>query len=171
MRGKHGAMLGQAHCERSTATLYDGQKICLFDVKRVLAGKISYDLLESIKDGMITQTKYEVVVKVARHPSGSSHLVLFMNRYPDLSALSFDRWHIIDEFDDDKTIFDLFPPARFPEVANLIDPFDACYASYADTFGLASGNEARGDRFDVQQPMLEPPREPPRQRRRLQIAN
>ena len=78
------------------------------------------------KDGMLMQTKYEVMVKTARHASGTSHCVLFMNSHPDFSKLSLDRWHIIEDLSDDRTIFDLFPPDRFPDVSLLADPFEGC---------------------------------------------
>ena len=141
MRKRHDALTGQDHCEVGATLLYNGHKICLFDFTHVRArelsvrpGEISYKLLETIKTGMRTRTKYEAVVEQAQHTAASPHMILFMNRYPDTSALAFGRWHIIEEFDDEKTISDLFPPARFPEVANLMDPFDAGYANFADAF-------------------------------------
>jgi len=64
-----------------------------FNLPRVNQGKISYASLESIKDGMVCNTKYETGVKLFNSP----HLFIFAN-YPPLcpEALSSDRW-IVEE--------------------------------------------------------------------------
>jgi hypothetical protein len=84
-----------------------------------------------LKDGLLINTKYECAVKTALSETGSSHVFIFMNAYPDFSKLSLDRWHIIDNLGDDQTIHDLFPPDRFPGVAPLVDPFDEAFRHHA----------------------------------------
>ncbi len=119
--------------ENATATtyLYNGQSICLFDVERANSMKIDWSLIESLKDGLLVNTKYECAVKTALSHTGTSHVFIFMNAYPDFSKLSLDRWHVLDNLDDDQTIHDLFPSDRFPGVANLVDPFDEAFRDNA----------------------------------------
>ena len=95
----------------------------MFDVPRDSSWKINWPLIESIKNGYLVNTKYKCGVKTAVHPSGTSHVFVFMNAYPDTASLSRDRWHIIDQLGDEQTIHDLFPPYKFPGVAFLVDPF------------------------------------------------
>lgn len=63
----------------------------IFDIPRANRGCISYSALESIKNGMVCNTKYETGVKVFNSP----HVIVFANFPPDdESQLSSDRWHI-----------------------------------------------------------------------------
>ena len=124
-------MLDKAENPTATTYLYNGQTICLFDVERANAKKVEWYLIEGLKDGVLINTKYECAVKTSLSSSGSSHVFLFMNVYPDFSQLSLDRWHIIDNLGDDQTIHDLFPPDVFPGVANLVDPFDEAFRDNA----------------------------------------
>ncbi len=65
----------------------------MFDIPRANMGNISYASLESIKNGMVCNTKYETGVKIFNSP----HLFVFANFPPEQqSALSEDRWHITD---------------------------------------------------------------------------
>jgi len=88
----HGALLGVAENKQATSYLYTGQPICLFDVERASAFKIDWSLIEALKDGMIINTKYECAVKTAMHANGTSHVLIFMNAYPNFAKLSLDRW-------------------------------------------------------------------------------
>lgn len=64
-----------------------------FDIPRANSGHISYSSLESIKNGMVCNTKYETGVKVFNSP----HVFVFANFPPeDLESLSSDRWNIIN---------------------------------------------------------------------------
>lgn len=64
-----------------------------FNIPREDKGQISYAALESIKDGMICNTKYETGVKVFNSP----HIFVFANFPPEKPELiSKDRW-IINE--------------------------------------------------------------------------
>lgn len=52
--------------------------------------KISYSAIESIKNGMVCNTKYETGVKVFNPP----HIFIFANCLPDRATMSDDRWVI-----------------------------------------------------------------------------
>jgi hypothetical protein len=69
----------------------DTCNVVFFDIPRNHGGKISYSSLESIKNGMVCNTKYETGVKVFNSP----HIFCFANFPPDdESCLSQDRWKI-----------------------------------------------------------------------------
>jgi len=63
----------------------------MFNIPRANEGYVSYASLESIKDGMVCNTKYETGVKIFNSP----HLICFANFPPnDKEKLSDDRWVI-----------------------------------------------------------------------------
>ena len=65
----------------------------MFDIPRSHGGKISYSSLESIKNGMVCNTKYETGTKLFNSP----HVIVFANFPPECpEELSEDRWHIIE---------------------------------------------------------------------------
>lgn len=65
----------------------------IFDIPRANRGHISYASLESIKNGMVCNTKYETGVKIFNSP----HLFVFANFPPDdKDQLSDDRWVITE---------------------------------------------------------------------------
>lgn len=64
--------------------------IVLFDLCRSKQSKISYSALESIKNGVICNLKYETGFKVFNPP----HIAIFSNSEPDYLQLSLDRWII-----------------------------------------------------------------------------
>lgn len=69
----------------------DKCRAIIWDIPRCAEGKISYSTLESIKNGLICNTKYETGVKVFNSP----HIFVFANFPPDdESQLSQDRWLI-----------------------------------------------------------------------------
>lgn len=51
---------------------------------------ISYDAIESIKDGLLVSNKYESSSKIIPVP----HLIIFANKEPDYKKLSKDRWRV-----------------------------------------------------------------------------
>lgn len=53
-------------------------------------GYISYKSIEAVKDGLITNTKYESGTLIFNCP----HVWIFANELPDYSKLSLDRWKI-----------------------------------------------------------------------------
>lgn len=69
--------------------------LVVFSMPRGTGGSISYTALESIKDGVLFNEKYEVGACVYASP----HVVVFSNEFPDTSRLTHDRWRIftIDE--------------------------------------------------------------------------
>lgn len=68
-------------------------RMIIFDLPRGTGNKISYTSLEAIKDGFITNTKYETGCKAFNPP----HLVVFANFPPEnLDSLSKDRWKVTE---------------------------------------------------------------------------
>jgi len=65
-------------------------EICIFDLPRNNGNKISYDAIESIKNGCIFNGKYETGQKLFPPP----HVIIFANERPEVSKLSEDRWKI-----------------------------------------------------------------------------
>lgn len=70
----------------------DNCKIIIFDLTRSVGNKISFNALESIKDGLICNTKYETGTKIFNPP----HVVVFANERPDENKISKDRWNIVN---------------------------------------------------------------------------
>lgn len=69
----------------------DNCNCMMFDIPRANKGNISYASLESIKNGMVCNTKYETGVKIFNSP----HIFIFANFPPDdMQQLSVDRWVI-----------------------------------------------------------------------------
>lgn len=68
----------------------DTTNIIIFDLPRNNGNKISYSAIESIKNGMICNTKYETGSKIFNAP----HIVVFANSPPEYELLSQDRWSV-----------------------------------------------------------------------------
>jgi len=69
----------------------DETNCVMFDIPRPNEGNVSYSALESIKNGMVCNTKYETGVKIFNSP----HIFCFANFPPDnMDKLSADRWKI-----------------------------------------------------------------------------
>lgn len=69
----------------------DNCNCIIFDIPRANEGCVSYSALESIKNGMVCNTKYETGMKLFNAP----HLICFANFPPEnLQKLSADRWNI-----------------------------------------------------------------------------
>lgn len=69
----------------------DDCKCVIWDLPRSTKGNISYSTLESVKNGLVCNTKYETGVKAFNPP----HIFVFANYYPDNEEnLSKDRWEI-----------------------------------------------------------------------------
>jgi hypothetical protein len=68
--------------------------VILFNIPREAddKGMISYKALESLKDGLMTSTKYESTTLVFNPPS----VWVFSNCDPELEKLSADRWKVHD---------------------------------------------------------------------------
>jgi len=67
--------------------------LIVWDMPRANKGVISYSAIESIKNGLICNTKYETGVKMFNPP----HILIFSNYPPqDVEQLSADRWEIFE---------------------------------------------------------------------------
>lgn len=66
----------------------DETNLIVFDLPRNNKNKISYSALESIKNGIICNTKYETGSKLFNPP----HILVFANAPPDRTAMSADRF-------------------------------------------------------------------------------
>lgn len=62
----------------------------IFDIPRHQGNNVSYAAIESIKNGLICNTKYETGTKVFNSP----RVIVFSNFEPEKSNLSEDRWAI-----------------------------------------------------------------------------
>lgn len=66
--------------------------ICIFDYTRTSESYISYEAIESVKNGIFYSGKYESSMVIFNTP----HVIIFANFMPQLTALSADRWVIED---------------------------------------------------------------------------
>lgn len=65
----------------------------MWDLPRVNKSNISYSTIESVKNGMVCNTKFETGVKIFNSP----HIIIFANYPPlDMEGLSLDRWIITE---------------------------------------------------------------------------
>jgi hypothetical protein len=67
-------------------------EIMIIDVPRSSGNSVSYNAIETIKSGIIVNTKYETGQKFIKIP----HIIIFANFPPDESQLSEDRWNIVN---------------------------------------------------------------------------
>lgn len=65
-------------------------EVCIFGFPRSLEHFVSYEAIESIKDGIFFSGKYESGMCMFNSP----HVLVFSNFAPDKTALSKDRWKI-----------------------------------------------------------------------------
>lgn len=68
----------------------DKHNLIVLDIPRANGNKCSYKTLESIKNGVICNTKYETGTKVFNSP----HLIVFSNEPPETTGLSKDRLQV-----------------------------------------------------------------------------
>lgn len=66
-------------------------RVIFFNVPKNRTAMIAYDILEDIKDGRISSPKYQSHTAPMQGPC---HVVVLMNEYPDMNALSKDRYDI-----------------------------------------------------------------------------
>ncbi len=92
MAVKHGAQALNNGKTSDLAYAIGMTSIVMVNLCRSLEGKVNYQALESIKDGLIFSPKYESCTKIFNSP----HLAIFANFEPDRAAMSEDRWEIIN---------------------------------------------------------------------------
>lgn len=73
----------------------DEPQICLFDFTRSMEEYISYEALESVKNGIFFNGKYESSMVLFNIP----HVIVFANFLPELRKLSADRWDVRSIYD------------------------------------------------------------------------
>lgn len=71
---------------------YNGERVVVFDYARTIEGRVNYEAIESIKNGIYFNTKYASGMRVYGHP----HLLCLANFPPDTTKLSEDRWIIMN---------------------------------------------------------------------------
>lgn len=69
---------------------HKNMSLFIIDVPRSSGNSVSYNAIESIKGGIIFNSKYETGQKLIKPP----HIVVFANYPPDTSQLSLDRWDV-----------------------------------------------------------------------------
>lgn len=71
----------------------DGEpiEIVLWDIPRTCEGYVSYDAIESVKNGIFFSGKYESKQVIFNVP----HIYIFANFEPETEKLSSDRWNIV----------------------------------------------------------------------------
>lgn len=80
-------------CNLVFNTDMDSCSSVIFDIPRNQGGKVSYDALEAIKNGLICNTKYETGTKIFNSPK----IIVFANALPDKpDGLSQDKWRILN---------------------------------------------------------------------------
>lgn len=76
---------------------YKNENIVIFDLSRATVSEdgqvwdFDYEAMESIKDGLFFNTKYE---SGARYREEPAHVIVFANGWPLMDKLSLDRWDI-----------------------------------------------------------------------------
>jgi hypothetical protein len=76
-----------------TSWIGDGKKLktLIIDLVRSSESYVSYDGIESVKNGIFYNTKYESKMVIFNNP----HIIVFANFKPKMESLSQDRWNII----------------------------------------------------------------------------
>jgi len=82
-----------AKCSDMAYDMKQDTEILFIDCTRSKAEFISYEFMESVKDGLISSPKYESHTKVLHN---NVHVVVMMNQYPLMDKLSADRYSILD---------------------------------------------------------------------------
>lgn len=76
----------------------------ILDIPRCKNGKVSYNAIEQMKNGLVTNTKYQCRTMIFNSP----HVWVFSNNLPDTDQMSLDRWVIWEVIDDelvDRTLY------------------------------------------------------------------
>lgn len=73
-------------------TYGDYPELILFDIPRTCENYVSYTGMEEVKNGCFASTKYECEMVIMNSP----HIICFSNFEPNYSAMSEDRWNVIE---------------------------------------------------------------------------
>lgn len=105
---KHGAVViqGAGKDILHQASKCKDTKLFILDIPRCADGHVSYQAIESLKNGLWFSGKYEGSMCV-RNPA---HVVCFSNQTPEQSRLSRDRWHIVNILEADGVSHTIDPP-------------------------------------------------------------
>ena len=76
--------------KKDLAFAFNDQKQIAFNLTRTTEGRVNYEAMESLKDGLIFSGKYESTTKVFTPPK----MVVFSNTLPDYESMSNDRWNV-----------------------------------------------------------------------------
>jgi len=90
----YGAVAMSTTVKERVIRAYQGEPVVVINITRNEGQKnqVNYSILETLKDGHGFNTMYEPGTKLWKIP----HVFVFSNIYPDVSALSSDRWVIVD---------------------------------------------------------------------------
>nr|QKV51153.1 putative replication associated protein [Crucivirus sp.] len=97
--------------------------IVIWDIPRTNEGHISYEALESVKNGILYSGKYESGMCRFNKP----HIIIFSNHEPDISKLSKDRWVIEDLRGTPQITTDPANQPNPPDFTNHIEPNSAVF--------------------------------------------
>lgn len=92
---KHGAVYvsgKSADIKYAIASMKVKPKVVIWDVPRTQKDYMSYEALESIKNGIFFSTKFESGMCLFNIP----HVIVFANFRPEYDKISLDRWHCVD---------------------------------------------------------------------------
>jgi len=94
VKNHHGMLISgkSADVKYQIATAEFPPDIILYDIPRNANGKVNYQVLEDIKNGLFSSTKYETKMIFIPSP----HVFCFANWKPNLEAMSIDRWNVIE---------------------------------------------------------------------------
>lgn len=87
---RHGAIRMENGRNADVKHAYNGQQIVIFDYSRSVEGRINYEVIESIKNGLFFSSKYNSSMKIFNSP----HILCLANFKPEIEKLSQDRWYI-----------------------------------------------------------------------------
>ncbi|AKV62262.1 putative replication initiation protein [Rakkovirus canuewis] len=100
---KHGAVRFENGKSADIKYAYNGERIVIFDLSRSQEDHFNYEVLESVKNGIMFSPKFDSKMKVFAVP----HVLVFANWGPEESKLSRDRWDVKCMTDQDMEWSDL----------------------------------------------------------------
>ena len=119
---RHLITMGAFYCRNGkTADLcyaYANQRIIVIDLARSVEGMVNYNVIETLKDGLMFSTKYMSATKVRKGPA---HVVVMANFLPDMSKMSVDRWDIRSTAVLPASVPDFVPPVQLPQSPLVIN--------------------------------------------------